>query len=120
MEDDREHRLVYAPWPVKVYVGLYVAVSALWTIGRSIETSGRPTWAYVTGGVVGFLLFVLPIVRGSRLGWGVILVVTAGSLLFVGNETRMIWRAVQGATTIVNVALLLHPATQRWCRVRLW
>lgn len=78
-----------------------------------------PLWTiFVTA--VFFLLLVVPIIRGSRVGWVAILLLTVGSLFLVPSQEGDADRVRAALYLLVSVVLLLHPQTQRWCRVRLW
>lgn len=107
-----------APWPVKGYAGLYVLGFVLGLL--FFPASGaRSILLTLAGGLLFFLLLVVPIVRGWRVGWVAVSLVTVGSLFLVPSQEGAVDRIFAATHLVASTALLLHPQTQRWCRVRL-
>lgn len=107
-----------APWTVKAYAALYVVGYVVGVIVAAIQGKMPSLWT-VVGSVIFFVLLVVPIIRGWRAGWAVVLLLTVASLFIVPSQEPVSARAIAAANQVLSIVLLLHPQTQRWCRVRL-
>ncbi|MGI8774200.1 MAG: hypothetical protein ACR2KQ_04170 [Actinomycetota bacterium] len=111
------------PWTVKAYAAIFLIQAVMWPISQLLTSDSG--WlsvilsAVLVDGLV-FLLFVRPIWRGSRVAWVIVFVFTVAGAVMYFREPAMYGGFFTGAVTALYAALLLHPQTQRWCRVRLW
>lgn len=108
-----------APWAVKAYAGLYVVGLLVGVIVAAAQGKIPNLWT-IAGSVLFSVLLVVPIIRGWRAGWVAVLLVSVASIFFVPSQDPAAARAIATAHLGASIVLLLHPQTQRWCRVRLW
>ena len=108
-----------APWTVKVYAALYVMSSILGFALAAFDGRTPPLWTALLSAVF-FALLVVPIIRGSRIGWTAVMLAMVASLFLVPSQEPAAERAITAVHLVVSLTLLLHPRTQRRSRVRLW
>jgi hypothetical protein len=118
---------VARPLTVKLYAAVYVLSALVALVTNQFDSLVAP----LIGSAIGFLVFIFPIWRGSKVGWIIIFVLTLPALVLVFVPSSPLpegvgYRDQDGGidilglvTTLSSLALLVHPQTQRWCKVRL-
>jgi hypothetical protein len=118
---------VAPPLTVKLYAAVYVMSALLALVIEDFEGLAAPLIA----SVIGFFLFIFPIWRGSKVGWILISVFTVLGLVLIFMPSSPLpegvaYRDADGGfdvlglvTTLSSLVLLVHPDTQRWCKVKL-
>lgn len=110
------------PLSVKIYAGFYMLTVV---VSYAVAPTDRPVLRFLSS-AFWFLLFVLPIWRGSRPGWFFALVLSVLGLILellpsfgTGEVKTPVIEPFAVVVSLLTIGLLVYPQTQRWCKVRL-